>query len=183
MTHSLEDIKALIFALEEDINLAIAKVNSSEDEFDFYARSYLRALATWIEGSLWLHKTIVREVEFDWNNVLPIESQLYLAEYDWKIDSRGKPKRETKKIPTKQNLKSFFYVMGQLFENYEADLGGEGWAAVLHFYDLRDRMMHPSGLASLVFSKPDIQRCDTGRLWLKDQFLEIRKNAVEYMDA
>jgi len=74
MTHSLEDIKALIFALEEDINLAIAKVNSSGDEFDFYARSYLRALATWIEGSLWLHKTIVREVEFDRNTVLPLES-------------------------------------------------------------------------------------------------------------
>lgn len=181
MTHSEEEVKAAIVEIETDINMAIRKLNSAGDEFDFFARAYLRAMGSWVEGALWLHKTIVRQAESQWHLVLPMEDQLYLFETDWEIRS-GKPVQIKKKFSTKANLKSFFYVMSKIFPGYSVDTGGRGWQNILYFYSLRDRLMHPSGISSLIFSREDLDRCDKGRVWLRDQFTELRDEIVKAIE-
>lgn len=173
---SLDEISCVFKLTLSDVNTSISKLNSSsEEEFDFYARTYIRALASWIESSLWMHKLIIQKADEKWYLQLPIEMQLYLLEYDWKIDSASSPSLTEKKIPTKQNLKAFFKVMQQMFSGYEGvNFGTDGWKSVLDFYKLRDQMMHPSGVQGLTFTKQEIERCDDGRLWLNEQFLNVR---------
>lgn len=182
MTHSEEEVKAAITAIETDMNMAVKKLNSAGDEFDFYARAYVRAMGTWVEGVLWLHKTIITQYESKWHEELPMEDQLYLFESDWEIRS-GKPVRVNKKIATKQNLKSFFHVAAKIFQDYSVDLGGQGWQDILYFFSLRDRLMHPSGISSLIFSREDLDRCDNGRIWLRDQFSDLREEVLAKLDA
>ncbi len=103
MCERTEKLFKLFEVLYSDVKTSIYKLNDcSDDEFDFYARAYLRAYASWIEGVVWAYKDLISRVENGWYKVLPTEYQLYLFEYDWKITDNGKPVLQQKKIKTKK---------------------------------------------------------------------------------
>lgn len=181
---SFETIQSHLKVIQDDVEVSVSKLNeSSEEERGFYARSYIRAYASWIEGSVWVYKTLVSRVEYKWHQSLPLESQLFLFEKDWKLSNSGVPRLTNRKIGAKDNLKGFFAVMSQIFEGFQVDFGGPGWDAVLFFYSIRDRMMHPNGSRSLYVSHSELKRCDDGRIWLRSQFTRLGHSMRSKIEA
>ena len=158
--------------LSGDLSHAIDLLNREEIDVGVSARIYIRAYASWVEGTLWTFKEMIRKVEYQWHRALPIESQLYLFEYDWFINN-GRPIMRAKKISTEENLKAFFHVMRQIFPGYSVDFGGGGWSSVKYLYEIRDRMMHPKFLSDIERSKDDVLKCEDGRRWLMEKFKEL----------
>lgn len=167
--------------LNDDVKLSLEKLNASDDEFIFHAR--VRAYASWIEGSIWLYKELVRSIENKWYLELSTECQLYLFEYDWSQKNSGQPTLKTKKISTKENLKGLLFVMSKLFDDFEYKLDESGWDNVMFFYTIRDRMMHPNHLSSMQIDKNDLKKCHDGRIWLEDKFNKIRTCIVKKIDS
>lgn len=181
---NFEDVVALYRLLNNDVDKSIDKLNSAAPEDkEFYARSYIRAYASWIEGSVWVHKQMISRAEFNWYRDLPLESQLYLFEKDWRISDSGLPKSSRRKIGAKENLKSFFVVMSQLFEGFKVDLGGSGWRNILYFYQVRDGLMHPIAGSDLSLANIDLNKCDKGRIWLKNQFKKLAEEITVNINA
>jgi len=169
----MEDLLELLKTLHDDVEKSIQELNEPGCDFGYRSRTYLRAYASWVEGSIFVIKEAIRKIEYQWHTELPIASQLYLFEYDMRIGSSGKPVIESKKIGTKVNLKALFYLCSELFKEFQVDIGVVEWESVMHFYKIRDRMMHPNSLAGVSYTKDDILKCDKGRLWLKKIFVDI----------
>jgi len=181
---SIETIKNHLKVIQDDVEISISKLNdSSGEERGFYARSYIRAYASWIEGSVWTYKTLVSRAEYKWHQELPIESQLFLFENDWRLSKSGAPKLTNRKIGAKDNLKGFFVVMSQIFDDFQVGFDGQEWEDVLFFYSIRDRLMHPNGSRSLDFPKCELKRCDDGRVWLLSQFSSLRCSIKAKVEA
>lgn len=171
---SFETIQSHLKVIQDDVEVSVSKLNeSSEEERGFYARSYIRAYASWIEGSVWVYKTLISRIEYKWHEDLPLESQLFLFGKDWKLSDSGVPKLTNRKIGAKDNLKGFLVVISQIFEGFQVDFSGAEWDEVLFFYAIRDRMMHPNGSRSLDVSGSELKKCDNGRLWLRSQFTSL----------
>ncbi len=180
MDGKIDEMVGLFKVLNGDLKKSVDKLNECEsDEFNFYGRAYLRAYASWIEGSIWIYKNIIMRSDAQWYKQMPLESQLYLFEQDWSIKNNGNPYLQQKKIKTKENLKCFFVVMGQMFERFDVETDTDGWCNIVHFYTVRDRTMHPTSMDSLNLCKKDLDKCNKGRVWLDDIFCKLRKKIYE----
>lgn len=176
MNNELNKVSQLIATFNSDVDFAINNLNSSkedEEEFEFLARSYIRAVASWAEGIIWVLKHAIIHAEGQWHKNLPLESQLYLFEHDWKLSNSGQPKLTSKKLKTEENLKGFFYVAYEIFGGEKADYSGQGWEDLKYFYKVRNQMMHPSNLDSFQINKKCLDKCENGRLWLKSNLNEV----------
>lgn len=176
MTENISNFTEIGKILKNDLNIASIKFSEAyqnNSDVDFYARSYLRAFASWVEGMIWLIKHFVGNSEKELHKKLSIESQLYIFEYDWKISNSGKPCLTSKRIGTKDNIKAIFHVFNELFPAFSVDFNDSGWNDLMHFYSLRDKMMHPKNLQSLTVTKEDILRCESGRAWLNGNFTKL----------
>lgn len=158
--------------LNMDVEKSIEKLNSGED-FEYNARAYLRAYATWVEGTLWMFKELIRKIEYQWYKEMPLELQLYLLENDWDVKSSGEIYIEDKKIRTKDNIKAFFQLAKFFAPNFTVDFECKEWGYVSKFYYFRDRMMHPNSLKSLTYTHQEISNCDLGRKWLWKQISDV----------
>jgi len=141
----IENDLKLIKILWADVEQSIAElneINSSDPIFGYKSRAYIKALTSWIEGGIYIFKKMLSNAEGGLYKKLPLECQLYLFEYDWKIEN-GLPKETLKKIATKENLKAYFKVVSLIFDEYQPDLLSKGWNEILFVYQLRDGIMHP----------------------------------------
>jgi len=177
---SIEDLQKILSVTSSDVEKSIAKLcSASEEEFSFYARSYVRAYASWVEGTIWVYKQLIVGAEYQWHKELPIECQLFLFEHDWALKSSGVPYRRDKKIGTLDNIKGFFYVAGQIFPEFSVDFSCSGWQGVTSFYLARDKMMHPSGPSGLEMPKEELKKYDEGRVWLKEKFHTFGEEVIK----
>ncbi|HET8710789.1 MAG TPA: hypothetical protein VFM32_05405 [Spongiibacteraceae bacterium] len=181
MTNALSEHGDLLKVMMSDVNYSVEKLNSGDENYDYYARAYLRSYASFIEGSIWVYKELIKRSKDKLFEKMPLDFQLYIYEIDLNIKSSGEPEVRNKKIKTKDNLKGFFYVISKLLPEYKIDLTTNEWSDISFFYSLRDKMMHPTSTNSLNISHEDIVRCDRGRAWLLDQYKQINTNLSKLM--
>jgi hypothetical protein len=182
MSKNTQEIFNLFKVMNNDVQLSINRLNRdspSSEDFDFYARAYIRAYASWIEGSLSLYKDLIKNIDVNWCKELPLEYQLYLFEYDWSIKGSGEPYLTSKKIGTKDNISCFFRLISRLSSDFSVDKSKSSWSDVVFFYTVRDRMMHPKNCDSLIITKYELNQCERGRIWLNMVFQEIRNKILE----
>lgn len=161
--------------LELDINSAIQKLNTAED-FQFYSRSYIRALASWIEGTLYCHKELFL-LDKDFLSSLTVPEFCYFEEKQVQIKGNGNLSEKTLNIPTEHNLKIFFKVMPVKMGSEAISMSdSEGWHKVTEFYSYRKKMLHPKKTADLQPSIEQIRDFEIGREWLKIQFSKVRNS-------
>lgn len=180
----IKDELKLIRVLWNDVELSINELNEVLDanqNIEYKARSYIRAYASWVEGGIFLFKKMFSQAQGGLHNKLPIESQLYLFDYDWKI-SNGLPKLESKRISTRDNIKAFFKVISQIFEGYDPALSDNGWNELMYFFQIRDGIMHPKNNSDLELSKEDLMRCEKGRDWMKNELSKITDALKKYYE-
>lgn len=174
----INKVKGIFDILKNDVERSIEAVNlslSTPENYGFNVRSYIRSYASWLEGSIWLYKHLITNAKYQWHRTLPIESQLFLYEHNWKIQSNGQPVFQKRRVGTTENIRAFLYVMSELFPNFCSDLSGSGWAAVQHFFKVRDATMHPSDLKDLNIVETDVLQIDAGRLWLVQKFSQLNE--------
>ena len=170
----------LIKLLDADFMLSIDKVKSAvPNDVGFYKRSFVRSMASWIEGNLFIHKKIISDFDGQWHQSLNLEYQLYLFESDWTISDSGKSVLKSKKLGTLQNLKGFLVFSEELFPGYSIDFGVSGWESVRTFFKLRDGMMHPSTSSQLEFSADQMDKFDEAASWIKSEFRRVRNAMTE----
>lgn len=170
-----EELLEFTKVLELDISSAIQKLNTSED-FHFYSRSYVRALASWIEGTLYCHKELFL-LDEDFLHSLTVPEFCYFEEKQVQIKNNGNLSSKTLNIPTEQNLKIFFKLIPRKMNSEVVNMSDDcGWTKVIDFYSYRKRMLHPKKTADLQPTIEQIKGFETGREWLKTQFSKIRKS-------
>lgn len=162
----------LFKTMDNDVSISASKINANPEEFDYYSRAYIRAVASWVEGSISMYKAIA--VHHPKRHNLPLESQLYLHDFDWAIQN-GKIKSSTKKVRTKDNLKCFFSTMSELHSDYLVDFDSSGWSSLMGFYEHRDSMMHPKCIDDLILNKDVILRVQAGVVWFRDQISKLNE--------
>jgi len=180
MSAELEYLK-LFSTMYDDVNSSASKLNNHPEEFDYYSRAYLRAFATWVEGTVSMYKEVFSK-SGHLSSKLPQASQLYIFEYDWRISNSGEPKIVHKKIKTKENIKCFFYVLTEIFEGYEVNFNDQGWSDLMLFYKSRDSMMHPKTIECLEVNMSQVKQYQNGGVWFLNQIMQLnhcmsRKNA------
>lgn len=182
MSKNIQEQFNLFRIMNDDVQLSIDRLNRSNQsskDFEFYARAYIRAYASWIEGSLSLYKDLIIKIDLNWCKELPLEYQLYLFEQDWSIKNSGEPYLTSKKIGTKDNISCFFRLMSHISSDFAIDKSNSSWSDVVFFYTVRDRMMHPKCCDSLIITTLELNRCECGRIWLNMIFQEIRNKILE----
>lgn len=169
--------------LKKDLSLALLHLNhANEEDYGYYARSYIRTYAAYIEGSIWLYKQLIIRAEYQWHKSLPLASQLFLHEYDWKVASNGALRDKSKSIPTLDNIRAFFKLMQVLFPELVVDLSGEGWQSILAFNKKRNSIMHPTKSDALVVTSKDLEQLKQGVLWFEKVtrgLLVLIKNKIQ----
>lgn len=173
------NISSLIEILNSDVQHIVDKLNLSDEELDFNIRSYIRAYSSWIEGTVWMLKELIKGDEHQWHQTMPLASQLYLFEHDWKIKNTGEPVLTSRKLKTKENIKGLFHITTHLDQSFGIDYNSKGWNQIIHFYELRDNLMHPKSLDSLSITKNQVLKCDEGRAWLFSKFAEVAKIIIQ----
>jgi len=170
------ELLEVIKVLESDMKFAVQNFNDSTDSnFDFWARTYVKTLGSWIEGNLWVYKYILVNSNIPKALGFSIEEQLYLQEASWKVDNRSEIKVEDKKIGVKQNIKAFMKLMSKHSSSSFEDLSGNGWKGLEQFFDIRDRLMHPKSLNGLNVNKNQIHAIEKGRIWLRSNFNAVQE--------
>ena len=158
--------------LQSDMKFAVQKLNDSTDSnFDFWARTYVKTLGSWIEGSLWAYKFILANSHIPKVLGFSVEEQLFLQ--DKRISKAGNI--EKIKTPIKQNLKLFMKLMSKQASDNFQDFSGNGWQSLGQFFAIRDQLMHPKGLSNLKVSRNQIDEIEKGRIWLLQNFTEVQE--------
>jgi hypothetical protein len=169
----MNELFELYKALYSDLELSIKELIGAEENFDYRSRCYLRAYASWVEGTIFMLKEIMRKSEYGWYKNLPIEKQLYLFEYDCDLKESGEPYIKNKKIPTLKNIKAIFIIVNEVFGLNKFSASAKEWNHIAELLQARDSITHPKDYKALIVSKKEILRFDDGRLWLKECFNEV----------
>lgn len=170
-TTNLGDLFKVLYG---DVKEAKEAMNKLPENRAFYARSYVRAYASWIEGTIWMYKRLFEELPSQRVQTLPLEYQLYLKDIDWSM-TNGKPKIKTKKIGTKDNVKGFFQLAMKLYPHFRADISNTGFSNINEMFNMRDRLMHPSDNAHLCISDDELDKCEAGRTWFISQIQALNE--------
>lgn len=167
------ELATLFKVLHGDVKEAVNKLNGSPENRAFYARSYIRAFASWVEGTVWMYKDLLKNLPDQKHLGLPLEYQLFLMDIDWTIKNSGEPKIRTKKIATAENLKAFFRLVQEFYPEFKTELPGDGFSNVVSMFKIRDRLMHPSSNNGLSISKTELSGCENGREWFISQMTQL----------
>lgn len=167
------ELATLFKILHGDVKEAVEKIDNSPESRKFYARSYIRAFASWIEGTIWMYKDLLKKLPNQKYLDLPLEYQLFLMDIDWTIKQSGEPKIRTKKIATTENLKAFFRLIRELYPELKAESSGDGFGNLVSMFSIRDRLMHPRDNNGLSISEAELSNCEQGRKWFISQVTQL----------
>lgn len=173
-----EEIIELLRVLNSDVNACMEKINCQE-HFDFWGRMYIRSLASMVEGTAHVYRTIILQWWKSGELHLNTEQQPYFSNMDWTVTNTGEIKVSEKRLPTKQMLKVLFKQCGYLIQSYQPNLTGYGWGRLMEFYPIRDALIHPKSLTGVKVTKQKLARIDEGRQWLRKEQLRINHGFIE----
>jgi hypothetical protein len=177
---TIQEVISLGQILKLDVDMAADYVNSSDENFAFKTRVYIRAVASWIEGNIWMLKQEIPDMVPKKYNQLPLEYKLYLSDMDWSVGDNGKPKIKDKIIPTKSNVKTFFNTMDILFDDYTVSFDDKDYQHLLSFYQIRNSMMHPKDINELIISKEQLYNCEAAAVWVKNEFVKVTNAIIKH---
>jgi hypothetical protein len=175
---NLSDANEFIRIIHGDVKQCVNRLNENTD-FDFWARSYIRAVASLIEGTTFIYKKMIVSLWAERVLQLSTEQQLFFHNLDWRITRSGDVETTDKRLPSKEGLRAFFAQLGMVIPGYKPDFGGKGWAGLSLFYDVRDALIHPKSLQGLKLEKKTVSAIEDGRAWLNEQLKKVNDEMVD----
>jgi hypothetical protein len=158
-----------IHTLSEDVNKCVRHLNERDNTFSFWARAYVRAFGSFIEGAAASYREVIVSLWTSGAVSLSVEQQLFFLNLDWRVTSQSRIETIEKKISTTQSLKCLFEQLSEVVPGYTVDFGTTGWENILAFYVVRDGLTHPKRLSSLEVSEEQVKVIEIGRRWFAAQ--------------
>lgn len=162
--------------LHEDVERCLVGIQIGED-IEYWKRSYLRCLCTFVEARVFLLKTELRSPGH-----LTAESSVspevigFLNGTDWSVESNGEIKSKAKLISPVAELKAVIKLLGAIHPNLLWDFGSERWSRVKDLFRARNALVHPKNPEDLSVVSADIKKFEIFRAdfneWSKSIYVE-----------
>jgi hypothetical protein len=146
----------------------------TDQEQQFWRRATVRAFFAEVEAITYELKQFAyaaREIPGIGFSPGDIEA---LTEETYELNERGKSTPRKAKLPTLANLRFAFDAYGRaVFSDYELDVTGQGWQFMKTAIDVRDRLTHPKGAASLLVTRKDLEAVVYASAWFRSSVINL----------
>lgn len=149
-------------------------------------RDLLRASFAAIEGLVWFYRKHVEGVAKDIDEISPM-TEMAFSELTYRVTESGIVEPQTRFITITAMIKFTTNVAQRLSPEREVDYGVKGWADLLAFITIRNRITHPKTLADLHISDDEIKVSQSAFFWLLKLVGEVmeltNKASARHLDA
>lgn len=129
-------------------------------------RDLIRASFAAIEGLVWIYRNHVEGVAKDIDEISPLTES-------------GVTKPEDKFLTTIAMIKCTTNKAQKLSPDLKVDFGVQGWADLVKFIKIRNRITHPKTLAELHISDNDLDVAQSAFFWLLNLVGDVMKSSNE----
>lgn len=149
--------------LHDDIELCLAGIKIRED-VEYWKRSYLRCLCTFIEARVYLLKLELNTNEhLISHSSLSPETLLFLDGSEWSVGNNGEIKSRIKILSPVDELKAVIKILGSVYPRLHWDFSSARWLRVKELYKSRNSLVHPKSSGDLSIQDKDIQEFERFR--------------------
>jgi hypothetical protein len=182
MTDVFEDFLELHRHLHHDVDRCVATLNLLEAEVEqnlaeilFWRRTLIRATFAYIEGMTYRVKQIVLDGYESGYLVLTQPQIAILSEVNYVLQENGEVAETPAKIRIASSIRFMFKIMSKMppFKEHDLVLNDGGWEAFKTGLKIRDRLMHPKDLTSVLISEAEIDTIGRARVWFLENLSAI----------
>ncbi|MBB6183207.1 hypothetical protein [Oleiagrimonas soli] len=149
--------------LNDDVERCLVGIETGEDR-EYWHRSYLRCLCTFVEARVHLLK-----MELKVNDHLIDHTKLspeifgFLEGTEWSVIENGEIKSRVKIIPPADELKAVIKILGSFYPKLLWDFSSQRWSRVKALYKSRNALVHPKKPEDLSITDVEIQNFEQFR--------------------
>lgn len=163
--------------LHDDVERCLVGIEIGED-IEYWKRSYLRCLCTFIEARVYLLKMELKEEgHLVKNPRFPSEIIGFLNGKEWIVGNNGEVKSKNKIISPTDELKATIKLLGEFYPNLLWDFSSSRWSRVKSLYRARNGLVHPKSPDDLLVSDKQIREFEMLRADFNDWSASIYKEA------
>jgi len=141
-------------------------------------RGSVRAFAAFVEGVCFSLKQLALSLAP--LGRLSAAEVLFCHEVDYELDASGVPVDRPARMRTLSNLRFAFHVLNRAVGgSFKLDVASAGWRNLCTAMKVRDRLMHPKGIASMRVSDEEIRAAVRGYRWFDAQALALALDIIE----
>lgn len=162
--------------LHDDVERCLVGIQIGED-IEYWKRSYLRCLCTFVEARVFLLKMEMRAPgHLTGESSFSPESIGFLHGTEWSVEGSGEIKSKTKLISPVSELKAVIKLLGSIYPSLLWDFGSERWSRVKDLFNARNVLVHPKNPAALSVATSDIEKFEIFRAdfneWSRSIYVE-----------
>lgn len=149
--------------LHDDVERCLLGIEIGDD-IEYWKRSYLRSLCTFVEARVYLLKMELKaDNHLIENPNFSQETLGFLKGTEWCVGNNGEIKPRIKIISPVEELKAVIKILGSFYPNLLWDFGSSRWSRVKKLYKARNGLVHPKSPIDLSVSDKDIQEFEIFR--------------------
>ena len=149
--------------LHDDVERCLVGIEIGED-IEYWKRSYLRCLCTFVEARVFLLKMEMRAPgHLAEASNFSTEAIGFLCGTEWNVDSSGEIKSKIKLISPVSELKAVIKLLGSIYPSLRWDFESERWSRVKDLFNARNALVHPKNPAALSVATSDIKKFEIFR--------------------
>lgn len=128
-------------------------------------RDLMRASFAAIEGLVWVYRKHVEGVAKDIDEISPL-TEMAFSELTYRVTESGIIQPQTRFVTITAMIKFVTNEAQKLSSELKVDFGVQGWADLLAFLAIRNRITHPKTLTELHISHDDLRVSQSAFVWL-----------------
>ena len=149
--------------LHDDIERCLVGIETEED-VEYWKRSYLRCLCTFIEARVYLLKLELKiNDHLISHSSLSVETHGFLDGTEWNIGNNGEIKSKIKIVSPVDELKAVIKILGSTYPGLLWDFSSERWFRVKELYKSRNSLVHPKKAEDLSITHEKIREFELFR--------------------
>jgi hypothetical protein len=149
-------------------------------------RDLMRASFAAIEGLVWVYRKHVEGVAKDLEEISPI-TEMAFSELTYRVTENGMIEPQTRFVTITAMIKFTTNEAQKLSQELKVDFGVQGWADLLAFMAIRNRITHPKTLTALHISDDDLKVAQSAFFWLLKLVGDVMESttttSAKYLEA
>jgi hypothetical protein len=148
--------------LHDDVECCLVGIGIGEN-IEYWKRSYLRCLCTFVEARVYLIKMELKANHLIEQPSFSSETLGFFNGTEWHVGNNGEIKTRTKIISPVDELKAVIKILGSFRPNLLWDFSSHRWNRVTDLYRSRNGLTHPKSPKDLSISDKAIQEFEKFR--------------------
>lgn len=168
---AVDRVGALMLVIGKDVDFALKEALNEKDEglLCYRRRAFIRALFACIEGCCFSYRQIILQCLDVSDHQFTEQEILKLKEQEIRqgvVRNRWLSLEESLRI-------AFEWTPKLSGDSFKADFTGKGYESMQKAKKLRDDLMHPKNVHTLMISKPEFEAVIPAYEWFRQQFHEF----------